>query len=222
VQAVGKTKTMKKIFTISLLLITTISFGQQYWKFKSTSDSVEIGSTFKAYVEIDTTQIKDLDKIAVYVWNTKIERASNVFPISFVVFLKEPLKYNVRIINGSDTTKLQKIVYGITKKNIKPSIALVPLPEKMPEFKSSSYDSFDDYILKSIKKEKITLTGKLILTYTIMANGEIADINVYSKTLNYLDKDKISKIIADSKVWTPGQDKGKNVNVPIQNLFDFK
>jgi hypothetical protein len=214
--------TMKKLFSILLLFITTVSFGQQYWKFKSTADSVEVGSEFKAFIEIDTTKVKDLDKISVYVWDTKIERTSNLFPISFVVFLKGALKYDLRVINNSDTIKFQKIVYGIKQKNPKPSVSVVPLPEKMPEYKSKTYTSFDDYIIRSLKKENISVTGKLILTYTIMADGKITDIKVHNKTLNYLDKDKISIIIADSKSWTPGKDKGKNVNVPIQNLFDFK
>jgi len=214
---------MKTQITFLLLFFSSVSFGQQYWKFHTLADSIEVGSEFRAYVEIDTTIIKDLDKISVYVWNVRVERNSNKFPISFVVFLKEPLKYDVRIINNSDTTKFQRNVYGIKQKNPEPSISVVPFPDKMPEFKShGEYSSFEDYLLKSIKKEQIKVVGKLMLTYTILVDGKIAEIKVHSKTLNYFDKDKISNIIANSKNWTPGIDNGKNVNVPMQNAFDFK
>ena len=214
---------MKTQLTLLFLFFTTVLFGQQYWQFKSLADSIEVGSDFKAYVEIDTTIIKDLDKISVYVWSVKVERTSNKFPISFVVFLKEPLKYDVRIINNSDTTKFQRTVYGIKQKNPKPAISVVPFPDKMPEFKShDEYSSFEDYLLKSLAKEKIKVVGKLMLTYTIMADGKIEEIRVHGKSLNYFDKEKISNIIANSKNWTPGKDKGKNVNVPMQNAFDFK
>jgi hypothetical protein len=213
---------MKIEIAYGLLLASSLSFGQEYWKFQTHSDSVEIGSQFRATVEIDTTIIKKLEDISVYLGPAKVGRVGNIFPISFVVVLKEPLKYDVRIVNKRDTTKFQRVVYGIKQKNPKTTISVVPLPEKMPEFKAKGFKSFDEYIIEKIKEENIEVRGILTLTFKILADGNTADIQVHSRTLNFLDKDKISNLIEGGGSWTPGQDKGKNVNVPINKVFNFQ
>ena len=217
---------MKTQIIFLFTFFTTIAFGQQYWNFHVISDSVEVGSSFKSFIEIDTLLVKDLNKILVYVWGAKVERIQNKFPIDFIVFLNEPLKYDIRIINNehnnSDTTKFQRTVYGIKQKNPKPLIKYTPFPEIMLEFSSKQYSSFEKFILESLKEKRIIIKGKLILSYAIMADGNISQIQVDGKTINYFDKDQISEIIANSKYWNAGEDKGKKVNVPMQNVFDFK
>jgi hypothetical protein len=196
-------------------------YGKDLCKIYTKTDTLEIPHKYKAFIVIDSTKIKDLNKIKIFFYTVPLERKKNKFKIEYIPIISGLNSYDLTIINHSDTIRSTITFYG--KKHTKSGgVDYIALAEQMPQFNSNEYTSFADYFIKSCKKENISLQGKAIIDYTVLANGSTRFEKIEQSALkSYDDEEKIEQIITNYKGWTPGMDKGKKVNVNIRDIIKF-
>ncbi|MCK4661787.1 MAG: TonB family protein [Bacteroidales bacterium] len=93
--------------------------------------------------------------------------------------------------------------------------------EIMPEFKGGE-NALEKFIKNNINHKivnKLGISGKVIISFTINIDGTIKDIRVIKKLHPELDKEAIRIIKLTAKMWNPGKQRGKPVavkmNIPI-------
>jgi hypothetical protein len=200
--------------------------SKDFFSISTKTDTLELSYKYKAFIVIDSTKIKDLNKIKVLFYDkTPLERKKNKFKLVYMPFLEGFNSYDITIINNSskqpDTIKSTISFYAL--RSSRPSnIDYIALADKMPKFNSAGYTSFNDYLIKSFQKENIKIKGKVIIDYTVMTNGSTRFEQIQQSALNsYEDEEKIEKIISKYKGWTVGEDKGRKVNVYVSDIFKF-
>jgi hypothetical protein len=215
-------KRPKKIF------VTTEQFNRMhsndFIKILSKNDTIHLGQEYEAFLAIDTNKVKGLDKMTALFYDVPLKCEGNKFKISFRPMKLGPTFYDISIVRsdkGNDTIKFTHNVYGLMPAK-STSTDYVVIADKMPKFNSSEFKSFDDYFVKSLQREGIYLRGKIILSYTAMKDGSTRFEGIKKGEINDADKKRIEKIFTGYKSWTPGEDKGKVVNVNISAVYDFK
>jgi hypothetical protein len=209
--------------------ITTDDFNkahsQDFFKFYTKRDTVSIGDNYEAYVVIDSSKIKNPDKITVLFYSVPLPRTGTKFKILYKPVMEGPNNFEITIINNEnkvpESVKFTHSVF-VRRARKTPSPDYVVLPEKKPEFRSKEFRSFDDYLLNAIKAAKIHIEGKLILSYTVMLDGSTRFESLKSANINQGDLEKTESIVKSYSGWIPGEDKGKKVNVNIYAVYDFK
>jgi len=85
---------------------------------------------------------------------------------------------------------------------------------KSPVFKSKKYNSFNDYILKNLKKSHAKLiipeNKKIEVSFLITSEGKIQNVYLIKGIDTEIDN-KIKKLIENSPPWTPATLSGKNM-----------
>ena len=234
-----KTFKMKKAL-LFFSLISSAAFAQDwklakdnksfpadaYYKLYENKDTLYAGETYKAYIEIDTTKIKDINKIAAfYDKAVVIARYGNKFEIEIRTSAEGVQSLDITLYNSEQkpytTAKFTHKIF--VRKPSRTSIASVDyivVPEKYPTCNSKNYKDFNDYLIQSFKKENIKAHGKVAIDYTVMKDGSTRFEQI--KGYGFDDRDKISKIVAAFHDWVAGEDKGQKVNVYISAICDFK
>lgn len=200
-------------------------YGNDFCKIYTKTDTLEIPDKYKAFIVLDSTKIKDLNKIKMFFYTVPLDRKKNKFKIEYIPILPGLNSYDLTIINNSnnksDTIKSAITFYAKRQtKSVKTDY--IAHADQMPKFNSKEYSSFADYFIKSCKKENVLLKGKVIIDYTVLANGWTRFEKIDQSALNsYEDEEKIENIITNYRGWTPGIDKGKKVNVNIRDIIKF-
>jgi hypothetical protein len=199
--------------------------SNSFFRISTKTDTLEFSYKYQAFIVIDSTKIKDLTKIKVLFYNTPLPRKKDKFKLTYLPFSEGLNSYDITIINNSgkypDTIK-SKISFYAHRSSRSSNIDYIALAEKMPKFNSQEYASFNDYLIKSFQKENVKLKGKVIIDYTVLADGSTRFEQIQQTALDsYDDEEKIEKIITKYKDWTPGEDKGKKVNIYISDILKF-
>ncbi len=196
-----------------------------YYKLYELKDTLYAGENYKAYIEIDTTKIKDINKISVFFeHNSPLRLYKNKFELEFITAFEGPFECELTIYNSElkpyTTTNIKHTIYVIRPLKPKPPMDYVVVPEKYPVFNSATYKDFTDYLTQSFKKENIKARGKVFIDYTVMKDGSMRFEQI--KGYSFEDRDKIEKIVTGFKDWIPGEDGGKKVNVYVSAICNFR
>jgi protein TonB len=96
--------------------------------------------------------------------------------------------------------------------------------EQMPEYPGGEY-ALRTYIGKNIKYPddavKAGIQGKVFVTFVVTKDGKVINPKVIRSTNPSLDKEAL-RVVGTLPKWTPGKQKGKNVDVSYTMPISFK
>jgi hypothetical protein len=183
------------------------------YKITTNKDTLELGQTFLATIEIDTTFDKDLDNVKVLVEGLTLPRVLNKYMLKIIAFRIGKSTFNINIIYPPyDTVKSTCSYFGVIPKISAPSDYHITA-EEMPEFSHNGYRRFEDYIGSILMKQNIKLKGKLIVSLVVKKDASIEIKDLVAKELSTEELDIIKKEVLKCLCWKPGTIGAKPVNV---------
>jgi len=88
--------------------------------------------------------------------------------------------------------------------------------EKMPSFKGGDLNTFREWVMKRIKYPKVAaenyIQGTVYVSFVVNEKGEVADVKVIRSIDPLLDAEAV-RVVKSSPKWTPGEQRGKRVQV---------
>jgi len=97
--------------------------------------------------------------------------------------------------------------------------------DRMPSFMGKDLNGFHEYVTRNIiypeEAIDIGLTGKVTIRFVVDKSGKVKDIEIIRSAYPCLDEEAI-RVIESSPLWTPGENKGKAVEVYYVIPVNFK
>jgi len=97
--------------------------------------------------------------------------------------------------------------------------------EEMPEFKGGDIKKFVKWAQKNVKYPAIAMEnsifGTVEVSFVVNRDGQVEDVTIEKSLDPALDEAAIN-VVKSSPVWTPGKQRGKNVNVSFKIPIEFK
>lgn len=97
--------------------------------------------------------------------------------------------------------------------------------ERMPIFQGGNIQTFKTWVMNQIKypveAQKKKIEGRVLVRFVVNSNGKVSSIKVVESPNRLLSEEVVS-IVESSPDWTPGMQRGKNVNVAFHLPIDFK
>ncbi|MBK6832849.1 MAG: hypothetical protein IPG89_00695 [Bacteroidetes bacterium] len=201
---------------------------KDFFKIFSKSDTIKMREDYKVSIVIDTSIIKNVGQIKVFVNDIEAKRKKNIFRQSAFIyrFSKGIKTIKLKIVypkdKAMDTIKTQFDLYFIVTKNNSTNVDYIGYAEPMPRFASKKHTTFKNYLYQSAITIGIHLKGKMLLDYTVMENGKLRIDGIQSDFIDYLQEDKLKKEWEKFSDWIPGVYEGRKRNVKIfKQEFNF-
>jgi len=94
-----------------------------------------------------------------------------------------------------------------------------------PEFKGGDIKKFVKWAQKNVKYPAIAMEnsifGTVEVSFVVNRDGQVEDVTIEKSLDPALDEAAIN-VVKSSPVWTPGKQRGKNVNVSFKIPIEFK
>ncbi len=170
----------------------------------------------------------NLDELAVTGYGQTQEKQYNTAP-------KPSTSTDTKISDDKPKSNLDEITvtgYGVQDKQYDNTTATVPgddkvvftVVEKMPDYPGGT-DALFKYLAMNIRYPVIAqengIQGRVICQFVVTSEGKIGNVKVIRSIDPSLDKEAI-RVVEAMPLWTPGQQKGKNVNVQYTLPINFK
>ncbi|PKP23092.1 MAG: hypothetical protein CVU05_01170 [Bacteroidetes bacterium HGW-Bacteroidetes-21] len=122
------------------------------------------------------------------------------------------------------------VKYSNNSQNVKDASAIVRIEkadnpvDKMPEYKGGQ-EAMMKFLVENIKYPEDAknkgIQGKVFVNFVVSKTGKIQDVSVAQSVNPLLDAEAV-RVISSMPNWTPGEDKGKKVDVQITLPINFK
>lgn len=125
-----------------------------------------------------------------------------------------PAKENVVVIRKMADDEVKQELTETPEEDFDEEVFYVV--EDMPTFRGEHRDEFIKYIQQELEypKEAIEngIEGKVFVSFVVSSEGEVTDAKVIRGVDPILDKEAL-RVVKNAPDWTPGKQRGKNVNV---------
>ncbi|HVN58477.1 MAG TPA: TonB family protein [Bacteroidales bacterium] len=129
-------------------------------------------------------------------------------------------KYGDKAKDGALEIKMKKPGSGDQKSDEKVYVVV----EQMPEFPGGN-EALMKFMIANFKypgeAAKKGITGKVMVTFVVQADGKVSNIKVETPVNPLLDAEAI-RLVSIMPAWTPGKQNGKDVDVVYKLPVDFK
>lgn len=114
------------------------------------------------------------------------------------------------------TGQYDQFVYELSTKGIE---AIYTIVEKMPLFKGAtnqdeSTELLYNYLEEKVNEDEFNMKGTVIVRFIVNRKGKTENIEVL-RGINSKCDDKSIEYVKNMPIWTPGEQKGKKVNVQL-------
>jgi len=215
------------IYSLSVFQEKKNQFSIELFKTDSKKDMVE--SLSKIQINDNSTnlvyKIKNTGAYDILIKNTSSKTANSHVLLSFVNRLtnNEPEEEVIAITSQGKSQKEKDFFEGKDKESKTEEIFFVV--EEMPKFKGKNPDEFKKYLNSKIQypQEAIDkkIEGRLFVQFTVGKDGYIKDAKIARGIHPALDQEAL-RIVYSSPRWTPGKQRGQNVNVTFTFPVIFK
>jgi TonB family protein len=129
------------------------------------------------------------------------------------------------VASGSVASQRGNTVFvdGIRVKAPEKSVFMIV--EEMPEFRGGDIKKFVKWAHKNVKYPAIAMEnsiyGTVEVSFIVSTTGQVEDVTIEKSLDPALDEAAIN-VVKSSPVWTPGKQRGKNVNVSFKIPIEFK